>query len=177
MKKRKVSPAKRTIQKLAKAVAAKRTAIAAQKAESERRKKAAVDAAVAQAADMGFNILTPEGKIDKKEARKVAEAAAVEEAAKYGINIRNDKGKISRREARKAARAAQDAREGKPVSLEVARAVSRRDAVLVAKFKAAERQGLSIEQIGGDLNRRDAYTNSEIAALIRRGIAKEIGET
>ncbi|MGB6298453.1 MAG: hypothetical protein WBF90_20030 [Rivularia sp. (in: cyanobacteria)] len=200
-----VSPAKKAMQKAGKRAATKRAAAAAKKAERTSQIKGAVDAAVAAAAEQGFNILTPDGKIDIKEARKAAEAAAENEAAKYGINIRKDNGKISRRkarqaaeaaavkaaaemgfnihtasgkinrkEARKAARAAQDAREGKPVSQEVARAVSRRDAVLVAKFKAAERQGLSIEQIGGDVSRRDAYTNNEIVALIRRALAEVV---
>lgn len=45
---------------------------------------------------------------------------------------------------------------------------------LAAELKAAERRGFSIEQIGGEANRRDAYADAELAALIRRNIYNAI---
>jgi len=102
-----------------------------------------------------------------RKARQAAEGGAASAAAEMGFNIRNADGAISRREARKAAQAAEDARAGKPVSAAVASAESRRDALLAAEFKAAERRGASAKR-PGEINRKDALTNAEIAALIRK---------
>jgi hypothetical protein len=199
VQKRLLSPARRVLNQVSRAHAARRAAAEAQKAEAREQVKTAIQAAVTAAAGHGINILTPEGKVDRKAARRAAEAAAVEAAAKLGFdirdakgginmrkarqaaeaaavsaaaemgfNIRNADGTINRREARKAAQAAEDARAGKPVSEAVARAVSRRDALLAAEFKAAGRRGASAQRPGGEISRMDAFTNAEIAALIRK---------
>jgi hypothetical protein len=142
------------------------------KVDRKAARRAAEAAAVEAAAKLGFEIRDAKGGINLRKARQAAEAGAASAAAEMGFNIRNAAGKINRREARKAAQAAEDARAGKPVSEAVVLAESRRDALLAAEFKAAERRGASAEQPGDEINRKDALTNAEIAALIREELTK-----
>lgn len=201
-KKRKVGPGKRLVNHIAKSVAAHQADRANRKAAADQELKTAVskaldaalagdttalqgnpklaravaeEAAVQAAADYGINIRKANGKIDTGLARQAAERAAIQAAAEMGFDITDSRGQISRRKAFAAAQAADDARAGKPVDALVAAFVSRQDARLAAAFKAAERRGLSIEEIGGEVSRRDAYNDAELAALIRRHIGEKIG--
>ena len=102
-------------------------------------------------------LLSPARRVLRQVSRAQAARRAAAEAQKAE----------AREQVKTAIQAAEDARAGKPVSAAVARAESRRDALLAAEFKAAERRGASAER-PGEINRKDALTNAEIAALIRK---------
>jgi len=63
---------------------------------------------------------------------------------------------------------------GKPVSAQVAAAVSRQDALIIAALDAAERRGTPPVVPAGNASRREAYTDAELAALVRRTLQETI---
>src|SRR5436309_1385284 len=194
-------PAKQLVNKISRATATRKAAEAAAKAEADRILQGGItkglkvltpqeiaamkanptlarmvneEAAVQAAAAYGVNIRNAKGKIDMKLARKAAEAAAIQSAAEMGFDITDKRGKINRRKAMEAARAAEEARAGKPVSAQVAAAVSRQDALIIAALDAAQRRGTSAVVPAGNASRREAYTDAELAALVRRTIQETI---
>ena len=64
---------------------------------------------------------------------------------------------------------------GKPVDDRVSAAVSRQDALIIAALDAAERWGTPAVVPAGNASRREAYTDAELAALVRRNIQETIG--
>ena len=108
-------------------------------------------------------------------AHQVAQDSAIQAAAEMGIDITGSQGQISRRKALEAARLADAARAGKPVSAQVAAAVSRQDALIIAALDAAQRRGTPPVVPAGNASRREAYTDAELAALVRRNIQEKIG--
>ena len=64
---------------------------------------------------------------------------------------------------------------GEPVSAQVAAAVSRQDVLIIAALDAAERRGTPAVVPAGNASRREAYTDAELAALVRRNIQETIG--
>ena len=137
--------------------------------------QAAEEAVILAAAKAGIDIFKTDGTIDRDVARQVAQDAAISTAAEMGIDITDSSGKISRRKALEAARLADAARAGKPVSAQVAAAVSRQDARIIAALDAAERRGTPPAVPAGTASRREAYTDAELAALVRRNIQETIG--
>jgi hypothetical protein len=63
---------------------------------------------------------------------------------------------------------------GKPVSAQVAAAVSRQDALIIAALDAAQRRGTPAVVPAGNASRREAYTDAQLAALVRRNIQETI---
>ena len=134
----------------------------------------AEQAVILAAAKAGIDIFKADGTIDRDLARQVAQDAAIQAAAEMGIDITGSQGQISRRKALEAARLADAARAGKPVSAQVAAAVSRQDALIIAALGAAERRGTPAVVPAGNASRREAYTDAELAALVRRTIQETI---
>ena len=130
------------------------------------------EAIIQTAAEMGIDIYHADGQIDRQKAREVGQISAILTAAEMGIDITNSRGKISRRKALEAAKLADAARAGKPVSAQVRAAVSRQDARITAALRAAERRGENPNQVVGSGSRRDAYSDAELAALMRRHIKR-----
>lgn len=128
----------------------------------------AEEGVILAAAKAGIDIFKADGTLDMILARQVADDAAIQAAAEMGIDITSSQGVISRRKALEAARLADAAREGKPVSARVAAAVSRQDALILAALDAAERRGTPGP--AGQASRREAYTDAELADLVRRNI-------
>ena len=134
----------------------------------------AEEAVILAAAKAGIDIFKADGTIDIELGRQVAQDAAIQAAAEMGIDITDSQGKISRSKALEAARLADAARAGKPVSAQVAAAVSRQDALIIAALDAAERRGTPAVVPAGTASRREAYTDAELAALVRRNIQETI---
>ena len=63
---------------------------------------------------------------------------------------------------------------GKPVDARVSAAVSRQDAPIIAALDAAEWRGAPAVVPVGNASRREAYTDAELAALVRRTIQETI---
>ena len=63
---------------------------------------------------------------------------------------------------------------GKPVDDRVSAAVSRQDALIIASLDAAERWGTPAVVPAGNASRREAYTDAELAALVRRNLQETI---
>jgi len=134
----------------------------------------AEQAVILAAARTGIDIFKADGTINMDVARQITQDEAIATAAEMGIDITGSPGKISRRQALEAARLADAARSGKPVSAQVAAAVSRQDALIIAALNAVERRGAPPVMPGANISRRDAYTDAELAALVRRNIQEKI---
>ena len=134
----------------------------------------AEEGVILAAAKAGIDIFKANGTIDMDLARRVANDSAIQAAAEMGIDITDSQGKISRRKALEAARLADAARAGKPVSARVAAAVSRQDALIIAALDAAERRGTPAVVPGSHASRREAYSDAELAALVRQNILTKI---
>ena len=63
---------------------------------------------------------------------------------------------------------------GKPVDARVSAEVSRQDALIIAALDAAQRQGMPAVVPAGTASRREAYTDAELAALVRRTLQETI---
>jgi hypothetical protein len=63
---------------------------------------------------------------------------------------------------------------GKPVDSRVSAALSRQDALIFAALDAAERQGTPAVVPAGNASQREAYTDAELAALVRHTIQETI---
>lgn len=148
--------------------------IEALKSDPELASQMAEQAAILAAAKAGIDIFKADGTIDMELARQVAQDEAIATAAEMGIDITDSSGNISRRKALEAARLADDARAGKPVSAQVAAAVSRHDARIIAALDAAQRQGKPPVVPGTNISRREACTDAELAALVRRTLQQTI---
>jgi hypothetical protein len=126
------------------------------------------------AAEAGIDIKVG-GKIDMDLARQIAQDAAIKAASDMDIDITDSSGKISRSKALEAARLADAARAGKPVNARVAAAVSRQDALIIAALDEVERHGKPLVVPGKNISRREAYTDAELAAIVRRSLLEKLG--
>ena len=135
----------------------------------------AEQAVILAAAKAGVDIYKADGKIDLLKARQFAQDASIKTAAEMGFDITDSSGKISRRQALEAARVAYAARAGKPTNAQVAAAVSRQDALIIAALDEVERHGKSLVVPGKNISRREAYMDAELAAIIRRSIQEKLG--
>jgi hypothetical protein len=135
----------------------------------------AVQSVILAAAKAGVDIYKADGTIDMLKARKFAQDAAIETAAEMGIDITDSTGRISRRKALDAARVADAARAGKPANDQVAEAVSRQDALIIAALDEVERHGKPLVVPGKNISRREAYTDAELGSIIRRTIQEKLG--
>jgi hypothetical protein len=79
--------------------------------------------------------------------------------------------RLTRRQAWEASRLIAAARAGKPVSPQVAAAVTRQDAVILAALNAAARRGQSAPD---PASRQEALTDAELAALVRQDLLTRI---
>ncbi|GAC1401741.1 MAG: hypothetical protein NVSMB49_16770 [Ktedonobacteraceae bacterium] len=134
----------------------------------------AVQAVMLAAVEAGVDIFKADGKIDMVKARQFAQDAAIKTAAEMGIT--DSSGKISRRKVLESARVADAARAGKPASDEVAASVSRQDALLIAALDEVERHGKPLLVPGKNISRREAYTDAELAAIVRRSLLEKLGK-